>query len=42
MADIYIFMRIEKKYRLTDDKKARLMSLIAERLIPDEHGVSTI
>ena len=42
MADIYIFKRIEKKYRLTDDKKARLMSLIAERLIPDEHGVSTI
>ena len=42
MADIYIFKRIEKKYRLTDEKKALLMSRISDRLIPDVHGVSTV
>jgi len=42
MADIYIFRRIEKKYKLSEEKKVILMSRISERLIPDEHGVSTV
>lgn len=42
MADIYIFKRIEKKYKLSEEKKSLLMSKICDRLIPDEHGVSTI
>lgn len=42
MADIYIFKRVEKKYRLDSEKKALLMSKIGKRLIPDVHGISTV
>lgn len=42
MADIYIFKRVEKKYRVDAEQKAFFLSEIRERLIPDEHGVSTV
>ena len=40
--DIYIFKRIEKKYRITQSEKDNLLSEISERLIPDVHGKSRI
>lgn len=42
MADIYIFKRVEKKYRLSSEQKERFLSEIREQLVPDEHGVSTV
>ena len=40
--DIYIFKRIEKKYRINQSEKDNLLSEISERLIPDVHGKSRI
>ena len=42
MADIYIFKRVEKKYRVDLRKKMELLSMIGEYLVPDEHGKNTI
>ncbi len=42
MKDIMIFRRVEKKYRLTPEKKAELLSVIQEHLTPDAHGRNTI
>lgn len=41
-ADIYIFRRIEKKYRIREDQFEALMAKISDRLIPDAHGKSTV
>lgn len=40
--EIYIFKRIEKKYRITACQKENLIKAIEGYLIPDEHGKSTI
>lgn len=40
--DLYIFKRVEKKYRIDISKKARLFAMIGDKLVPDEHGKSTI
>lgn len=42
MRDIFVFKRVEKKYRINKAKKMQLLSLINSRLIPDAHGVSTV
>lgn len=42
MQNIMIFRRVEKKYRLDPAKKAALLALIRDRLVPDEHGQNTI
>ncbi|MBQ8849614.1 MAG: polyphosphate polymerase domain-containing protein [Clostridia bacterium] len=41
-SDIYIFRRIEKKYRINADQYGQLLERIATRLVPDAHGKSTI
>lgn len=40
--DIYIFKRVEKKYRVNTAQKDKLLALIGDKLIPDEHGKSTV
>ena len=40
--DIYIFKRIEKKYRISLTDKENLLSEISDKLIPDSHGKSRI
>ncbi len=40
--EIAIFKRIEKKYLLTLEQHSAFMSLIGDKIIPDEHGKSTI
>ncbi|MGN0539280.1 MAG: polyphosphate polymerase domain-containing protein [Candidatus Fimenecus sp.] len=42
MSDLYIFKRIEKKYRITEEQKNQLLGIIGGRLIPDSHGKSNI
>ncbi len=42
MADIYIFKRIEKKYRIGTLKKDALIKQCADWLIPDPHGKNTV
>ena len=42
MSDIYVFRRIEKKYKVTAGQKEALLDRIGQRLIPDVHGQSTI
>ncbi len=42
MKDIYVFKRIEKKYRISESEKEALISLCADRLIPDTHKNSTV
>jgi hypothetical protein len=42
MADIMIFKRYEKKYRLSENEYRRLMGMIRDRLVPDEHGRNTL
>lgn len=42
MADIFIFKRIEKKYRINSREKDALLSLCGDLLVPDAHGRSTI
>ena len=42
MRDIFVFKRIEKKYRINTAKKAELLEKIGHRLVPDSHGVSTV
>ena len=40
--DLYIFKRVEKKYRVSTLQKERLLDIIGDKLIPDEHGKSTV
>lgn len=40
--DIYIFQRIEKKYRITEAQRQQLMEMTGSYLIPDSHGRNTI
>ncbi|MBQ4317409.1 MAG: polyphosphate polymerase domain-containing protein [Clostridia bacterium] len=40
--DIYIFKRIEKKYRIGLTDKENLLSEISDKLIPDSHGKGRI
>lgn len=42
MNDIFIFRRVEKKYRITPAQKDALMNELQAHLSPDEHGRSTI
>ncbi len=42
IADTYIFKRVEKKYRVTNAVKEKLLEQIGEYLIPDPHGKNTI
>lgn len=42
MNDIFIFRRVEKKYRLTPPQKEALLRNIGTHLVPDEHGRNTI
>ena len=42
MKDIYIFKRIEKKYRVNESKKQEIINCCSEHLIPDSHGKSTV
>ena len=42
MEDIYIFRRVEKKYLVSGGQKAELLKQVGQRLIPDEHGQSTV
>lgn len=42
MADILIFQRVEKKYRMTVDEMTRLLEEISHRLEPDIYGKSTV
>ena len=42
VADIMIFKRYEKKYRLNKNEYSKLMSLIHEKLVPDKYGISTL
>ena len=40
--DVYIFKRIEKKYKVTSEQRDRLLALVSEHLVPDSHGKSTV
>ena len=40
--EISIFKRVEKKYLLTLEQHKDFMALIGDKIIPDEHGKSTI
>ncbi len=40
--DLFIFKRVEKKYRISTEKQLKLLSLMGDKLIPDEHGKSTV
>lgn len=40
--DLFIFKRVEKKYRINTEKQAKLLSLMGDRLTPDEYGKSTV
>ena len=42
IADVFTFMRYEKKYLITAAEKDELLAEIGEFLIPDTHGRSTI
>ena len=42
LKDIFIFERVEKKYRITTEQKLALVDSIKDRLIPDSHGINTI
>lgn len=42
MADVYIFRRVEKKYRMTAAQKDRFLEEIRDQLIPDRYGKSTV
>lgn len=37
-----VFKRYEIKYQLTDEQRARLEQVMAEHMIPDEYGASTV
>lgn len=41
-ADIMIFKRYEKKYRITQEKMDALLGVLGERLVPDDHGKNTV
>ena len=40
--DTFVFKRFEKKYRINTEQKDKLLSIIENKLFPDEHGRSTI
>lgn len=40
--DLYIFKRVEKKYRINTAQMQTLLARVGQYLIPDEHGKSTI
>lgn len=42
MSDICIFRRVEKKYLISQEQYRGLMRRIGQRLVPDEHGQSTV
>lgn len=42
MKDIFIFQRVETKYRLTPDQKEALLAEIGPRLTPDAHAFGTV
>ncbi len=42
MRDVYVFRRVEKKYRINVEQKERLMAIIGHRVTPDAHGKSTV
>jgi len=42
MKDIYIFKRVEKKYRVTTEEKRAFLNTVAQYLEPDAHGRSTV
>lgn len=42
LKDIFIFERVEKKYRITSEQKLALVNLIKDKLVPDSHGISTV
>ena len=42
LKDIFIFERVEKKYRITVEQASTLVDAIKDKLIPDSHGISTI
>lgn len=37
-----VFKRYEVKYQLSNEQRARLERVMAEHMVPDEHGVSTV
>ncbi|MBQ3000378.1 MAG: polyphosphate polymerase domain-containing protein [Oscillospiraceae bacterium] len=39
---VFSFRRVEKKYLITAEQQAALLSCIGNRLIPDSHGKSTV
>ncbi len=39
---VYIFRRVEKKYCISRDRQAALLAEVAEHLVPDSHGNSTV
>ena len=42
MAEIYIFRRVEKKYRMTLAQRDAFLAEIMPQLVPDEYGKSTV
>ena len=40
--DIFVFKRIEKKYRINKAEKDELLKIILPRIVPDAHGKSTV
>ena len=42
MADIMIFKRYEKKYRLNAEEYTKFMSYICDNLVPDKYGINTL
>ena len=42
LSDIMIFKRYEKKYLINDEQKNKLMSMIADKIVPDKYGKNTI
>ena len=42
MKDVFVFNRLEKKYKITEETKSLLLAELLPRLIPDSHGKSSI
>lgn len=42
MRDVYVFRRVEKKYRINTEQKDELISRIGKYITPDAHGKSTV
>lgn len=39
---VYTFRRVEKKYAITKEKQAAMLARLAQQLVPDSHGNSTV